>query len=87
MIHTDEIIARQMEMFEPVCPHDINRGTKEDCRRECKLVAIEVLKTGIIPEYSCREIHMVKEFLKEVNKVRQDLNVQVISCDVFNKKI
>ena len=31
LIHTDEIIARQMEMFQPVCPPDMNHGSKEDC--------------------------------------------------------
>ena len=62
MIHTDEIIARQMEMFEPVCPHDANPGSKEYRRRECELVAIEVLKTGIIPERNSRDIAMLTNF-------------------------
>ena len=69
MIHTDDIIARQNKMFEPVCPHDANPGTKEYRRRECELVAIQVLTTGIIPKYNYRDMSRANQFLRGVDKV------------------
>ena len=44
------------------------------------------MKTGVIPEYDSREISMNIKFLKEVNKVRGQLNVQLIPKHVFDKK-
>jgi hypothetical protein len=76
-----------MGMFQPACPSNMNRGSKEYRRSKCELVAIEVLKTGIIPERNCRDIAMLTKFLKEVNKFRQTMNVQLIPHDVFNQKI
>ena len=86
LIHTDEIISRQMEMFVPSCPPDLKRHCKEDRRLECESVAINVLKTGTIPKYNSREIAMARKFLDEVNQCRIKLNVQPIPHDVFKKK-
>ena len=84
MIHTDAIIARQMEIFQPLCPPNIKHG--HDRRKECELLAIQVLKTGVIPSLTNRESFMLIKFLDEVNKVRRQRNFQEIPQDVFDKK-
>ena len=73
MIHTDAIIARQMEIFQPVCPPEIKPGTKQDRRRECELIAIEVMKTGMIPQYNSRDMSMLKKFYKRL--IMSDVNL------------
>ena len=72
-----------MQMFVPSCPPDLKRHCKEDRRLECESVAINVLKTGTIPKYNCREKAMATKFLDEVNQCRIKLNVQPIPHDVF----